>query len=156
MILPEIRHHLFELPLARDGARQLHRLHVTDHSAPSTKLLAELRVVAKGVGAHLAPAGRVALLRGLSRALPDRLLACLRERLQLPRVGVICLERRRDERVGGSVLHAVRGELQRDPLVDAHRADTSDVAWPGDRTQAGRARAVPADPPSARAAPSPA
>ena len=136
MVLPEIRHHLLELPLARDGTRQLHRLHVADDSASSAKLFAELRVVAHGVGAHLAPVGRgVALARGLSRALADRLLARLRERHELARVGVIRLERRRDQRIGGCILHAVRGELQRDPLVDAHRADTRDVAWPGTEPQ---------------------
>ena len=44
MVLPEIRHHFLQLPVADHGARELRRLHVAENALILPKLLAQLRI----------------------------------------------------------------------------------------------------------------
>jgi hypothetical protein len=93
------------------------------------ELVAKLRIFPEQLGARVAAAAGVALLRHLALHLPERLLVFGVHRDEVPGWAI---EQRvsREYRLCRVIVDLLRGELQSDPTIYSHRSHSFDVSGP--------------------------
>ena len=127
VILPEIDHHFIELPLARHGPRQLHRLQLPDDLLRLSRGAGELRILREELTTRLLFARR-RICAGISFDSTLKLLDLIEVANDVRRLRVQYRVMSR-QRIGFAVIDALGVELRVNPSRQAHASYFRGIAW---------------------------